>query len=161
MNIVVCDDSATIRTVMVDILGQIGMENITQCRTGAEALAQVRGGEVDILLIDIHMPEMDGMTAVEEIRTDDGRPVTTIFISSDTDPAKFKRARELGAFGFIKKPFKVDGVRRAIQEAVKQTQKRIAQENKSGVDTALLEDEQAAASNAGILKWLRRVMPRR
>lgn len=163
MRVVVCDDSTTIRMVIVDLLQRIGLDDIQQCSNGREALDLAKRGEVDILLIDIHMPEMDGMSCVEEIRTDSGSLVTTIFISSDTDPAQFARARELGAFGFIKKPFRVEGVRRAIEEAVKETQRRspVEAEPEPVPVEAGAGAEPPSKSNKNMLKWLRRVFPGR
>jgi DNA-binding NarL/FixJ family response regulator len=104
MKILVCDDHALFREGLELILGQLDPEAELESVGDAEAaLARVaRGDGPDLVLLDLHLPGMDGFTALEALRRD--RPdVPVVVLSGSESPAHARVVLERGASGFIPK----------------------------------------------------------
>ncbi len=71
MKILVVDDSATMRRIIVNHLNQAGYTDLDEASNGVEALSRLSG--VDLILTDWNMPVMDGLTLVKEVRHDPNR----------------------------------------------------------------------------------------
>ena len=120
MKVLLADDSMTIRMILKNLLNELGITDITEARNGQEALDILSQSQVDLILTDIHMPIMDGLTFLENIKTrpeSKHRYVPVVVISSDTDYRQIERAKNFGAFGYIKKPFKRESLEAAIKAA--------------------------------------------
>jgi two-component system chemotaxis response regulator CheY len=119
MKVLIADDSLTIRMMLKSLLKQIEITDVAEAGDGAQALELVGKGSVDLLLLDIHMPQMDGLQCLAEVRK---QPATArlpvIIVSSDASPEQMARARELGATAYIRKPFRVEALRDALTAAV-------------------------------------------
>lgn len=100
--ILACDDERDIVSALRIYLEAEGYEVVT-AYTGAEALAAVEGGEVHLVLLDIMMPQMDGITAMTRIRERSNVPVILLTAKSeDTDKVL---GLNLGADDYVTKPF--------------------------------------------------------
>lgn len=135
MKVLLTDDSMTIRIIIRDLLKELGYTDITECRNGEEAWNTLQREHFDLILLDIHMPQMDGLTVLEKIKSEPNMGnecVPVVFISSDTDYRQIERAKSLKAFGYIKKPFKKNGLQRAIIAAENAEKKRQAQQVAEG-----------------------------
>lgn len=76
---------------------------------GAQALAQIADGEVDLVLLDIDMPELDGFEVLQRIRRTHGQQdLPVIMVTIYDDPENVRRALKLGANGFLSKPVDFD-----------------------------------------------------
>lgn len=118
MKALITDDSATIRMILKGLLKQLQIAEIVEAADGRQALTVLSKERVDLVLLDIHMPVMDGLGCLELIRaTPDLRELPVIIVSSDTTPAQIERAKTLGAHAYIKKPFRLEGMREALQVA--------------------------------------------
>jgi CheY-like chemotaxis protein len=116
MQVLITDDSATIRMILKGLLKQLQITDIREAGDGAEALTAVDALLPDLLLLDIHMPGMDGLTCLSVIRsTPRTANLPVIIISSDTAPEQVKKAEEMGAFAYIKKPFRLEGLKEALK----------------------------------------------
>jgi two-component system chemotaxis response regulator CheB len=108
--VLVVDDSALVRRVIADLLGESDEFVLAgEARTGAEALAQVRALNPDIVTLDVAMPDMHGLEALGTIMRDSPRAV--VMLSALDDPRGGDltiRALELGAVDFVHKPSRVD-----------------------------------------------------
>lgn len=106
--VLVVDDSALMRRVVSDIINKTSEYKCEYiAKNGAEALDVIKQyGDVDIVLCDIHMPVMDGISFLQELRKDDIR-VPVIIMSSTDDASKTMDAFEYGALDLIKKPDRV------------------------------------------------------
>ncbi len=104
--VLVVDDSAFMRKIVVDLIDGSGeFRVIGTARHGADALKKVRALEPDIVTMDIEMPELDGLAALERIMRDSPRPVVMLSGAATGgahDPVL--RALELGAVDFLRKP---------------------------------------------------------
>jgi CheY-like chemotaxis protein len=115
MRVLITDDSATIRMILKGLLKQLQITDIVEAIDGGDALKIVADQKFDLLLLDIHMPNVDGLTCLETLK---GAPATeslpVIMISSDTTASQIERAQTLGAHAYIKKPFRIEGLKEAI-----------------------------------------------
>lgn len=101
--ILICDDSALARKQMARALPEGLRGDVSFAKDGVEALEKLRGGEAELLFLDLNMPEMDGYQVLEQVRKED-LPVMTIVVSGDIQPEARERVKKLGALDFIKKP---------------------------------------------------------
>ena len=104
IRVVVVDDQALVRRGFSMVLGhQEDMEVVAEAATGLEAIEAARRHRPDVVLMDIRMPEMDGLTATEDILDQSDWPVKVIILTTfDPDEYVF-RALQAGASGFILK----------------------------------------------------------
>ncbi len=103
--ILVVDDDRVTRTLLVRTLESEGHE-VTMAENGRDALEQLRLAVPDVVLLDVVMPELDGMSVLEELKRDPAlRDVPVIMISALDDFQSVLRCIELGAEDYLSKPF--------------------------------------------------------
>ena len=104
--VLIVDDNEDNRFTLSMRLQACGYENIVTAENGREALEKMRQGPVDLVLLDIMMPELDGYGVLEELRTDTAlRDVPVVMISALEDINSVVRCIELGATDYLTKPF--------------------------------------------------------
>lgn len=104
--ILVADDSRTMRKIFTIELEALGFKNIHQARDGQQAMELVRAQRFDLLLLDMEMPEMDGLEVLSAIKGDETlKSLPVIVISGDDEVAKAIRCIEIGAEDYLPKPF--------------------------------------------------------
>lgn len=106
--VLVVDDSPIARKMLIRVLPSNWDIEITQAGGGAEALAAYRSGKVDVMFLDLTMPEIDGYQVLETLRNEDMNCLV-IVVSADIQPEAVERVLSMGAIAFIKKP--VDAAR--------------------------------------------------
>ncbi|MBA6297505.1 response regulator [Colwellia sp. MB02u-9] len=102
-SLLICDDSTMARKQVARSLPDGWDVDLTFASNGVEAIAAIKAGKGDILLLDLNMPEMDGYQVLETILKQD-LPTLAIVISGDIQPEAHQRVKGLGALDFIKKP---------------------------------------------------------
>ena len=112
MSIFVVDDNEANRRLLELILGTAGFTNIRLFADGASALAAMEDARPDIILLDLHMPGLDGFGVLEKVSTmiapDDFLPV--LVLTADVDRDARTRALLGGATDFLTKPFDAEEV---------------------------------------------------
>ena len=106
MKILIVDDSTVVRTVVRQALVMAGYTDIAEAVDGVDALrvAKAAGSTIGLYVLDVNMPQMDGITLIGELRKFDSKsPI--VMLTTETDKAKMVKAKELGATGWIVKPF--------------------------------------------------------
>ncbi len=88
--------------------------------TGEEALEQFKQERPEIVLLDIRLPDRDGLEVLKEIKRIDPR-VSVIVVTAVTDEETGKRALELGAFDYLAKPFELGHLEQVLRWTVKLT----------------------------------------
>src|SRR6056297_986719 len=101
---VVADDSHFMQSVISDILEDGGIEVVAQARNGMEAVAAVLEHSPDVVTMDVEMPEMNGIEAVERIMTEQPTPVLMLSAHTDENADVTFEALEKGAVDFFTKP---------------------------------------------------------
>ena len=100
------DDEIDIRTIAALSLSVVGGWNVTLAASGREALEQVTRHRPDVVLLDLMMPEMDGLATMRRLRALDGSPsMPVIFLTARTQRSEIERCLDQGAAGVIAKPF--------------------------------------------------------
>jgi DNA-binding NtrC family response regulator len=115
-SILVVDDTRSTCTALVAILGREGHTVVT-ATSGEEALAHLEASEIDLLLCDVRMPKMDGLTVLRRAKAYDGG-IAVIMISGYSDITVAVEAMKEGACDYLVKPLRADDVRRAVQKAI-------------------------------------------
>ncbi len=101
--VLVCDDSAMARKMLIKSLPPEWDIEITQAANGLEALDAYRAGKAEIMFLDLTMPEMDGYGVLENLQKE-GLNSFVVVVSADIQPIAQERVRQLGAIAFCKKP---------------------------------------------------------
>jgi len=116
--VMLVDDAAFMRMMLKDILSNNGYQVVGEAENGAIAVDKYMELKPDITVMDITMPEMDGLSAVKEIRSRDPQ-AKIIMCSAMGQQAMVIEAIQSGAKDFIVKPFQADRVIEAISKALK------------------------------------------
>jgi two-component system nitrogen regulation response regulator NtrX len=124
-HILVVDDEADIRATLQAILADEGYA-VATASTAAEAVALVRDVVYDAVLLDIWLPDRDGLEALEEIRkADAANGPEVIIISGHGSIESAVRATKLGAFDFLEKPLSLERILIVVKNAVEARRLRI------------------------------------
>ena len=103
--ILAVDDSASMRQMVRFTLEGAGYK-VVQASDGMEALEVARGASVDLVLTDVNMPRMDGISLVRELRSlDSYRLVPMLVLTTESGQETKMRGKQAGATGWIVKPF--------------------------------------------------------
>jgi DNA-binding NtrC family response regulator len=116
--ILVIDDEEIVRDVLGALLTSEGYK-VDFAETGTQALEMVRDKEYSVALVDLMLPDIDGLQVLEQLRKNESSP-TAIMLTAFGTIEKAVTATKLGAFDFITKPFKNDEILLGIQHAIEQ-----------------------------------------
>ncbi len=115
--VLIVDDAAFMRMMIKDILTKNGFEVVGEAENGARAVEKFQELHPDLTTMDITMPEMDGITAVKQIKKLDPA-AKVIMCSAMGQQSMVIEAIQSGARDFIVKPFQPDRVLEAIRKAI-------------------------------------------
>lgn len=116
-NILVCDDAAFMRMMIKDILIKNGYNVTSEAENGRKAIDKYREFSPDLVLMDITMPEMDGIETLKEIMRIDAN-AKVIMCSAMGQQAMIDESVQFGAKGFITKPFCPEDVLEAVKKVI-------------------------------------------
>jgi two-component system chemotaxis response regulator CheY len=116
-NILICDDAAFMRMMIKDILTKNGYNVVGEAENGLKAVEKYTETKPDLVLMDITMPEMDGIQALKKIKELDSG-ATVIMCSAMGQQAMVIESIQAGAKDFIVKPFQADRVIEAVKKVV-------------------------------------------
>lgn len=116
--IMTVDDSASVRQLVSFTLKQHGYE-VSEAVNGSEALKKLKQGKIDLLITDINMPEMDGISLIKMVRDDPSyKFIPIIILTTESQTGKKEEAKAAGATGWIIKPFRPDQLVSAIRKVM-------------------------------------------
>ena len=116
-NILICDDAAFMRMMIKDILTKNGYNVVGEAENGVKGVERYNELKPDLVLMDITMPEMDGIATLKAIKSADPG-ACVIMCSAMGQQAMVIEAIQSGAKDFIVKPFQADRVLEAVAKVV-------------------------------------------
>jgi response regulator NasT len=166
LRVLVAEDEALIRMDLVETLRESGFEVVAAVGDGRSAVQRVREDAPQVALLDIKMPDMDGLAAAAEII---GLNTTAVvMLTAFSQPELIQRAIAAGAMGYLVKPFKPDELRAALTVAwqrysqLRQEQQRSRELEQSLADRKDIErargvvQQRLGVSEEQAYTWLRR-----
>lgn len=117
LKVLIVDDSSVMRKIVERALRQAGLEltEVVEASNGAEALAEVQKGGLDMIFSDINMPVMDGLEFLKSlVGVGAAKGVPVIMITTEGSEARVVEALSAGAKGYLRKPFTPEQVKERV-----------------------------------------------
>jgi two-component system, chemotaxis family, chemotaxis protein CheY len=117
LDVMIVDDSAAIRKILRRVLTQaeVPMGEVYEANDGVEALAALQAKPVQLILSDVNMPNMDGIELLGKLKADPVlKSVPVIMVTTEGSQARVLQALELGAAGYVKKPFTAEQIKEKL-----------------------------------------------
>lgn len=112
--ILVVDDSQSIRESVSYFLSNAGYK-VIKANDGEDAYSKLDGRKIELILTDLHMPNMNGIELIKKVRTEsDYKRIPIILLTTETLMEKKKEAKAAGATGWINKPFENEKLLKVI-----------------------------------------------
>ena len=112
----IADDEPLIRRQVAEALADYGFDRIIEAENGAQAAELAPLEKPLLIVLDVNMPVMDGITAAELIGKKVAAPI--ILLTGATDPETIGRARDAGVSNYLLKPFQADQMRATVELAI-------------------------------------------
>ena len=117
-SILTVDDSASIRQAIKIALGGEG-HTVTEAADGSLGLAKAAAGGFNLIITDLNMPVMDGLTMIRQLRTmPAGAGVPILFLTTESDAGIKAEAKAAGATGWLTKPFDAEQLVRIVKKVL-------------------------------------------
>ena len=117
LKVLIADDEPLIRQDLKEILTDAGYEVIAEARDGHHALELAKETYPELLIMDIKMPNINGLEAAEEIQIALNKRLPTVILTAYNQPELIQKAGEIGAFAFLTKPVKPQDLIATIETA--------------------------------------------
>ncbi len=106
LRFLVVDDFSTMRRIIVNLLKEAGYTEVEEAEDGMVALEKLRDGKFDFVVSDVHMPRLDGLQLLTEVKNDASLcHIPILILSADARKEDILQAARLGAAGYVVKPF--------------------------------------------------------
>ena len=106
IKILVVDDFPTMRRIIRNLLKDLGFENVDEAEDGQMGLDKIRNGSFDLIVSDWNMPNMDGLTMLQQIRADPNiATLPVLMVTAEAKKENIVAAAKAGASGYVVKPF--------------------------------------------------------
>ncbi len=120
IKILVVDDMSTMRRIIKTILNQLGYTNIDEAENGKQALAKLKKEKFDFVITDWNMPEMDGLSLVKAIRSDDElKHLPVLMVTAEAKKENVMEALKAGVNNYIVKPFTPEVLKEKMEKIFK------------------------------------------
>ncbi|OLS01533.1 response regulator [Tissierella creatinophila] len=116
--VLIVDDAVFMRMKLRDILEKNGYQVVAEAQNGVEAVEKFKQEKPDLVTMDITMPEMDGVAALKEIKSQD-KDAKIIMCSAMGQQSMVMEAIQSGALDFIVKPFDTDRVLQSLERVMR------------------------------------------
>ena len=104
--ILIADDSATMRSMVVSVIESLGDYQIVEASSGFDALRFLPRGHIDLILTDINMPDINGLELISYLRNNPHyKDIPVFIISSEGSAQDIEKGKQLGADEYVVKPF--------------------------------------------------------
>ena len=117
-SVLTVDDSASIRLTTRVALSNAGY-TVTEAVDGQDGIAKLGAGQFDLIVTDLNMPNMDGLTMIRELRKMPAHMgVPVIFLTTESDNEIKQQAKAAGATGWLTKPFDPDSLVKIVRKVL-------------------------------------------
>lgn len=147
--ILVADDESLIRLDVREMLTHLGYEVVGEAGDGAVAVELARKLKPDLVIMDIRMPEVDGIVAAEMLTRERIAPV--VLLTAYSDHQLVERAREAGVVGYVVKPFREAELRPVIELSLARFDEFRTLEREVGNLSEALESRKVVERAKGVL----------
>jgi len=117
LDILIVDDSAGIRKILQRVIRQaeVPLGVVHEAGDGCEALEVLKTNTVGLILSDINMPNMNGLELLSRLKSDEAfKNVPVVMVSTEGNQAKVLEAVQLGAEGYVRKPFNAEQIKEKL-----------------------------------------------
>lgn len=141
-SILVVEDSQTLRSIFRRMLIGIGFSHVIEAKNGVDALSIFVSHVPDLIITDINMEPMDGISFVSKMRSiEKYKNIPVIMVSTDATQKNIEKAIELGVKGFISKPFSQNKLQENIHAAIAPKSDNSGNVNKQNKEKILIVDD--------------------
>lgn len=152
MRVLIVDDESLIRMDLRDIIESCGHEVVAEGTNGVEALALCKKHKPDIILMDVKMPELDGIEAARQIGFHHEAPV--VLLTSYSQQDLIDKARDSGVYGYLIKPVREEQLVSTLEMALGRYKSDAQLREKMAELEQSLEDRKIIQKGTGILMEL-------
>ncbi len=115
----IVDDSSTTRSLIRSMIEEIDDFSVFEAASGFEALKILPAQAFDLIMIDINMPDINGLELISFIKDNDNlKNIPVIIISTERSEEDVKKGIKLGAFAYLPKPFKAEELQGIVRKAL-------------------------------------------
>ena len=123
MKILIVDDFSTMRRIVKNLLGELGVSNTVEADDGNSALPILKQGGIDFLVTDWNMPGMTGLDLLKNIRADEKlKTLPVLMVTAESKREQIIEAAQAGVNGYIVKPFTAATLREKIDKIFERIQ---------------------------------------
>lgn len=116
--ILIVDDSGSVRSVLTIALKSAGYDVIEGC-DGVDALSKMTGQKINLIISDVNMPNMDGITFVKEVKKMPNYKFTPIcMLTTESEQSKMQEGKSAGVKAWIVKPFQPPTLLKAVEKLI-------------------------------------------
>jgi len=148
--VVIAEDEALIRLDLKEMLEEEGFLVVGEARDGAQAVALVEEHRPDLVVMDVKMPRLDGITAAERIAA--ARIAPVVMLTAFSQRELVERAREAGAMAYVVKPFSRSDLLPAVELALGRFEELVTLEREVGDLRERLETRKLVDRAKGVLQ---------
>jgi len=117
MKFLVVDDFSTMRRIIRNLLRDLGCSNVVEAEDGNAALNALVASKIDFVITDIHMPGMDGMELVRQLRQNPQyKDLPVLMVTAEARKEIITEAAKVGVDGYIVKPFTANTLKEKIEK---------------------------------------------
>lgn len=150
-SVVIAEDEAIVRLDLREILEEQGFVVVAETGRGDEAVELVRAHQPDLVILDIKMPGLDGLSAAREINAE--RTCAVLILTAFSQRNLIEQARDSGALAYLVKPFQQDELVPAIEVALARFVEMQALEAEN---SALADDKRSLEEQLATRRWVDR-----
>ena len=117
MNILLVDDSHTMRLILRNVIVKNLEATIIEAVDGKDALDKLNSNQIDLMFLDVNMPNMDGLTLLKTVRgMDQFKNLKIVMCTSESEKSTILGAIKLGATSYVVKPFSPDVLQQKLKD---------------------------------------------
>lgn len=119
MKFLVVDDFSTMRRIVINLLKELGYNNMVEAEDGVVALSKLKAEKIDFVVTDWNMPNMTGLELLTNIRADDKlKHLPVLLVTAEAKNENIVAAAQAGASGYVVKPFTANVLQEKLNKII-------------------------------------------